>query len=494
MARRTAFLKLVLPEYNEFQESWHQPVNENNETIDDWVSDLFESLIGESDSSTWSQLRGSMPSLADRLDVAINPDGTIDVSGSSEILDIATSASHGQYSSPRERLNEGDRQIYDARQPVAGDRFTAIAPAGPAAASPPEELDSGIALRAMDFGARTSQPISSPHTPWAPGLVVGGSDPFITPFATGQVRLNAGNGAVFNIDGYAFRLREDVILDYNLIGGLGANVYVWFYVARPTSDYNNISYRYDGVGGTGVAVKDLRKLQSGTTGVTSTSIFTDTSARFNTAALGKVKPGDVLVIESGVAAGRYVIDALDGTTPDIKLTIKGRFPANLSGLTWHVFDRFHPNLGAVATDTASTSRPAFAPGRVYIGRVRHQLAANPDQAVTLQRGGVYDSGWVSVDAATDFPFTRSHNLGTLPSQVQVWFRESETARSYQPLVRREVAGDDLLFPSVQHHCSEFEVTVLLLNTSTSPALGPSLFTDSAGAEKATGQIRVLAWS
>ena len=502
MSTRTTFLNLVLPELNEFVNSWNAPVNQNMESLDDFCSDLYQSMVGTSATSTWAALRGSLGSLAARLDVSLNADGTIDLTSAPDLLALAVSAYLGQFATPSDRLNNSDDKLYDAGFPGVGSRFVPIPATGPSAGFPHDgDLEAGMAIRAADFGVNGAQPISSPLRPWSPGLVTGGGGTFITGVSDSKVQLNGlAAPAIFNIDGYTFRLREDIVLDYALLAPL-VNQYVWIFVERVEGNYNNANYRY----GAAVLAKDLRRLQSGAgTGQTSGSVFQATGATFNTAALGKVKAGDVLVIDSGAAAGEYVIAALDGVTPDVKLTIKGVFKANLSGLTWHVQDNWHPNIGAVVTNVDPTVRPAFVPGRVYIGRVKHQVAAPPIEIVTFTPSGVYDSGWIT----PTFPQTLPHNLGALPSSVEVWVRENSTTHAYRPLVRRQVmtnltitgvapvAGDrkyaSFLFPSLFVHTTEVSVITDLFNLSTDPAAPVAFFTDSAGVDKVAGEIRIVA--
>jgi hypothetical protein len=505
-------LNLTLPELFEFVDSWNDPVNANSEIIDDFLEDLHNSLVTTSATSTWASLRGSKVSLAARLDVSINADGTLDVSGSAEILAMGTSAVLGIFANPSERLDAGDFERYDARQPVADGRFVPIAAAGPSDGSPPEELDAGIAIRAADYGGDTNHPISTPRVPWAPGLVAGGQVPFITAQGIGIVRMSADTiPAVFNIDGYIFRMREIMDFDWTLLTPAD-NAYIWIYVERVEGNYGDANFQYDGVGGGGAAAKDLRILQNAADGITSGSTFSSASALFNTAVLGKVKDGDVLVIDSGPAAGDYVVDALDGSTPDVKFTIKGTFKADVGGATWHIQDDPHPNVGAVETDTDETTQPPFVPGRVYIGRAKHRTACNPEEVITFARGGVYDSGWMAADAGTiaGAPITLVHNLGQPPSSVEIWVRLSATGRIYKPMVERAVvtemqtanfpdpvAGDTstavkMLFPSLRHHMSNVDLTVMVANETLDPAKGPSLFTDSASAEVPVGQLRVVA--
>lgn len=509
----TDFLELTLPELNEFLNKWHEPINQNFEIIDDWTKDLHAALVGTGSSSTWTDLVGSLDNLVERLAVSILPDGTIDVSGSPGVLQMATSAVRGAYTDPRDRLDAGDFEVYSASQPIVGSRYVPVPLGGPSAGFPPASIEAAIALSSADFSGPLANPVAGPFVPWAPGLMTGGANPLISGIAVGQVRITAdATPAIFNIDGYIFRLREIIDFDWNLIDGGVApanNEYVWLYVSRAEADYNNANHRYKGPGGA-LAVKDLRKLQQGTVnGVTTGSTFTCAAALFNTAFLGKIKEGDVLVITTGAAAGEYVIAALDGVTPDTKLTIKGAFKASSSGVTWYIRDQWHPNIGAEVTDTSPTTLPSQVAGRVYFARARHNTGGNPTSIMTFAAGGVYDSGWVAVDAAVDFPKTLIHNLGAYPSSVEVWFRvDAASNRQYRGVVQRTIVtavdegdttldpGDTttavLLVPSMFGHSSEINVTVALLNATTDPAKPAALFTDSVNADHTTGEMRVIA--
>ena len=500
MSTRTAFLNLILPELNEFINSWNSPVNQNMESIDDFCDDLYESLVGSSATSTWASLRGSLASLADRLDVSLNADGTIDLSASPDLLAVAVSAYTGSFSAPIDRLNDTDKRIYDATLPATGNRFDPIPASGPTAGFPHGDLESGIAVRDAYYGISGEQG-SSPHlaASWSPGLVTGGGGSFITSPSAGKVQLNGlAAPTIFNIDGHVFRIREDILLDYATISPAPVDTeYVWFFVDRTAGGYNDPTFRY----GAAVAAKDLRILQSGSAnGQTSGSIFQSATALFNTATLGKVKPGDALVIDSGAAAGDYIINTVDS---DTQVTIKGVFKADLSSLTWHVQDNWHPNIGAVAVATA-TGRPPFAAGRVYIARGVHNAAAPTSSIVVFRSGGVYDSGWLTASTPQVFP----HNLGANPSSVEIWVRENATSLAYRPLVRRQVltnltitgafpVGGDrqyatFLFPSMFVRTNEVDVTTELLNASTDPAAPVAYFTDSGGVDKVAGQIRLVA--
>lgn len=501
----TAFLNLTLPELNEFVDSWNEPNNQNFEDIDDWTEELHANLVAAGSGSTWASLRGTKSSLAARLDVSILADGTIDVSSSQDILDMATSAYRGGFSNPRDRLNDGDREPYDADQPTADGRFSPPTISGPSEGFPHSELDAGIAMRSADYSLLGPQGDASPYRPWAPGRVFGGAA--LTAGAAGQVRFNAaGVPEIFNIDGYIFRLREDIIFEYAALAGLNVNDFVWIYLERIESNYNTPAFKYSEPGGA-PAAKDLRKLKTGGDGVTSNSTFSSITAAWDTLPF-KVKEGDILRITSGGAAGDYVIDALDGSTPNTKLTIKGVFKAGVSGAPFEIIDNAMPHIGAaisVSVPSDETSQPPVVAGRVYIGRVLH-LGGPPNPVVTFAQGGVFDTGWL--DAPT-FPLDINHNLGALPTHAEIWCRVDSTSRIYRPLVRRQLVTnfdegnttvdsgdtkfDELLLPSMWINSSAVTARVDLLNATADPARPEAMFTDDSPADviAANGEIRVI---
>jgi len=501
------FLNLTLPELGEFVDSWNEPNNANFETIDNWTEDLYNNLVGVGSGSTWAALRGTAASLSARLAVAINPDGTVNIAASSDLIALATSAYRGQFADPATRLDDGDKEVYGAGQPVPDGRFAPMLPAGPSAGFPHADLDASMALRSADFGAETSKPISSPHRPWAPGLITGGAGSLLTaPGGTDQVQLNAATvPAIFNIDGYVFRIREDIVFDYSAIAP-GVGDYVWIYVERKEANYNDANFLYSEPGGT-PAAKDLRILRSGADGTTSNSTFTVGSGTFNTLPF-RVKEGDILRITSGGAAGDYVIDALDGVTPNTKLTIKGIFKDNLGPtVPYQIIDNAMPNIGAAVSTTDPTqpyNPPPFEEGRVYIGRVL-STGGVPSNLVTFTKGGVFDSGWQSAVFPLDVP----HDLGVIPSSIEIWVRVDGASRAYRPLVQRQIVVDfdetpstvdpgdakktTLLVPSLFVNTDEIEATVDILNASPDVPgqTVDALFTDALGVDQAADEIRVI---
>ena len=490
-------------------------MNQNFEDLDDWTEDLYKGLSTSGASSLWATLRGNKASLVERLAVSIDDDGNINVSTSQPFLDMQTSAYYTDptdpFTSPRDRLNDGDRQTYEAGLPFANGRFVPTGESGPTAAQgfPHAELDAGIAIRSADFGAKANAPISSPQRPWAPGLVLGGESTFLSGIGIGQIQLNAASApAIFNIDGYAFRLRESLLFDYSLIAPAN-NDYVWIYVERAEVGYSDLNFKFSNPGGTPV-VQDLRKMKTGSGTTTSPSTYVSSTGGLDTLPF-QVKEGDVLRILTGGDAGDYVIDALDGSLPDTKFTIKGQF--KVGGLTanYEIIDNAMPVIGAEvpALNPQNTyGVPSYSPGRVYIGRVKHNSsgAQAPADIVTFAKGGVYDSDWVA-GVTTDF----AHELGTVPSRVEIWVRADSTSPPHKPFVQRQILTDfslaegapnvptknlsDVLLPSLWHYADEINIKVGLKNGTNESA--EALFTDFTGVATdvlaANGEIRVVAW-
>lgn len=491
MPGRTSFLQLTLPELNEFVNSWHTPLNQNFESIDDYLSDLQTELVGSTGSGALANLKGTKSSLVARLNVSIAQDGTIDLSSASDILELASSRTDGASADMHERFQVSDFEQFDVRPPFSDDRFQVSGPTIPVTSGdfPHAPMDNGIAWRTRDF---SSNLMASPPRPWSPGMVYGNTS-LLTGAGNDIIKIQGGiTPAIFNIDGYLFRIREDVTLDLSAITGIADTNYVWIYVDRDDSGYNNPVFQYN------LGAKDLRRLQSGTgTGATSGSTFTATGALFLNIALGKVRPGDQLVITTATGAeGTYTVDSVD---LDTQITIKGTFPADVGGLNWYVLDNAHPNVGGVPVADANAV-PAQVDGRVYIGRCQYHAGSPPDNEVTFAINGVYDSGWISVTAAAlESTVSYNHNLGVHPSQVEIWMRDTlandPTGEVYRPIVRREITDGGavvnyLYVPSLIHSATKTAISVRLENDTDGQTA--ALFTTKANADIATGEMRIIA--
>jgi hypothetical protein len=522
MPNLSPFLKLVLPLLGEFQDSWDQVVDQDFELIDDHLAELRKALLTGTPAAAagadYAPLVGSLYSLAARLNVSINPDGTLNLQNSPAIAALGSSATNGDdylgtgapNNSPRLRFDFSDLEIWNARAPLYAARFN---PASTAKGL----LDDGLAVRARDGGALdASRPISSPDRPFVAGLVQG-PDSFLAGVAANQVKFDATLGApsswpVFNVDGYVFRLRQAVILDLSTdVTGAALNPgdVVYLYVSR--FDYGNANCKTKLATDPGATqARDLRRLQAGADGVISGKTFSSASANFaGSAAQWTILPGDLLVIDSGAAAGRYVIGSVP--TPS-SISILGSFKADgLSGQAWHIEDDAHPNLGCIKVADATTD-PPFVPGRVYVGRGQlnaagfQAVAGPPFSKIAFPVSGVFDSGWLNVNTAS-FPLVLEHNLGMLPTSVQVWVRDSLTGEAFPPTSLRQFVVDFdttsttvtpgsatkamLRVPSMHWHSTRQRTQVHL--SFAAPSVPAELFTkDDDVTHVTSGQLRLIA--
>lgn len=490
MPSTTSFLSLTLPELNEFVNSWHTPLNQNLETVDDYLKDLSQQLVGSTGVADLSTLKGSTASLLARLAVSIEADGTIDLSSASEIVALATSKTNDTFSDAGARFEDSDFERFDVRAPFTDGRFDVSGPviAASSGSYPHAPMDVGMSWRGRDY---SSELMSSPPRPWAPGVVYGNAS-LLTGGGNDTLRIQAGTTpALINIDGYMFRLREDIDLDLSAITGVTDGGYVWIFAERNESSYNNPVYQYN------EGAKDLRRLQEGTDGATSGSLFTGPGGTlFQNKPLGKVKPGDLLVLSGTTSAGTYVVDSIG---LDTQLTIKGTFPTSVGGNTWYILDNSHPNIGG-APVALETDVPSAVAGRVYLGRCIHNAGSSPTSVETFAFNGVYDSDWFSVTAAgLESPTSYSHKLGVHPSQVEIWLRDTlandPAGTVYRPVVRRELTDGGstvkyLYLPSIIHSATMTAVTVRLDNDTDGQAA--ALFTKTDFTDVATGEMRIIA--
>lgn len=501
MASKTDFLKLTLPAFNEFFDSWGDINNQNFELTDDWMKALHDALVTTSVADDFAALGGNLPTLEQRLALAVDDDGN--VIGVDDLNTLKESTLRGAFTSAQLRFEDSDEEMYDAGQPFTGTRYEEGVPS---AGFPRYSVQDAGAFASRVLPVNSASHALSPGAPFASahGLVVGGDTALISSGAENQFTLLvSGDPAIFNIDGYIFRLRESLKVDYSSLSAAD-NEYVWIYADRPEGSFVANAFQYSDPAGS-PANKDLRKLRSGAgTGSSSGANLTATGETFTTGPF-QPKQGDLLVVTSGTASGTYVILAITGATT---LTVQGSFKADVGSFNWEIIDRAVPNIGAEIPSLNSTdprSRPSYSDGRAYIGRIRHQSGGAGINAVTWRRGGVYDSGWitsVSAAAIVSTPLNRQHNLGAFPSRVELWGRAGLLDLVFPLQVRREYlmnttpVSDFLWAPSMRYWMTETDIWVQPVNTSPdalSGATGPTLFTDESNADVNTGDIRIIAW-
>jgi hypothetical protein len=111
MAETTEFLKLQKPINNEFQDIWDEPMNANFDAID---------LFAKTTNAEILAARGDKASLAERLDVSLDPEGLL--LPAPEVVAARNSFLYGDENAVpedfdlAERLLQGDRDVHQARE------------------------------------------------------------------------------------------------------------------------------------------------------------------------------------------------------------------------------------------------------------------------------------------------------------------------------------------------------------------------------------------
>jgi hypothetical protein len=429
MASETDFLKLTLPEHDEFVDSWDLPVNANMELVDDFLQAFRLAYDGGTLAATAFSIQGSLASLQARLAVSINANGTLNLTGAPELVALQKSKVNPAPVplTPSARFEQTDRELYDARVRAVGKRddptigtlyLTQISTANLG------KLDVALALRHAEFSGAAGGGVPSHLRENRGNTVIDGPFSYITyPGGAEVVASGSVTPILVNIDGYLHRVRYDVGLDFSGAAGIPGQKRFFFFERR---DYNNPVYVYDRAGFGPPVASDLRAVQGEAPGpgVSMSGVtFTATAGQF---VVRLVRPGDVLVITGGANDGQYIVDTVISNT---QLTILNGFPAVLgpASITWSVNDVLSPNFGFV--DGLATSDPPYQVGRVYVAE--GILLAGPILDITTFRPYAKNGVFVSPDIAVVGPIpyggnagsliqTIDHNLGAVPSEMDVY--------------------------------------------------------------------------
>lgn len=482
MASLSSFLQLILPGTGEFPNTWGQVVNTDLTTIDQFLQVLRAKLDGGTATDvTYGSLVGSSASLAARLNVSINPDGTLNIGATPSIQALATSSVYGTFANPTLRFTASDRELFDARARALGNRYT---PGSTTAGV----LDDGLAARAARFNGivagfdDAAAGVQTPIRSFVANTVSDGPANCVTTAGAGTVTVAGGSSAVLiNIDGYPFRTRYDVVLD---VGGAGSPPMAGqtIYIFAQRSDYNDANFVYRRFGAVVSTAQDLRVLQSGTDGVSSGSTFTSATGLFSTRG---VQPGDILTITGGTNAGDYLVSAVGS---DTSITVVSPFPSNISAMSWSISDKMAPNIGFVA-ETAGVA-PPYVAGRVYLAEATFGAGPTITGLIVYAKNGIFEGVQTGLTAAGSFPVTFNHNLGALPSSVHVYASAAGTSTSteYALQAKHDPGNAQLIrIPTVVPKITRNTIVLTMVD----PEATKRLYTDEAGTDVTSGAIRVV---
>lgn len=482
MASLSSFLQMILPGTGEFPNTWGTVTNQNLQTIDQFLQVLRSKLDGGTATDvTYGSLVGGLSTLAARLNVSINADGTLNISATPDVVALATSIVYGQQATPTARFVLSDRELFDARARALGARYT---PGSTSAGS----LDTGLAVRSARFNGTVAgfddaaAGVQTPIRSFTANTVSDGPANYLTTAGAGIVTMaGSGTPVLTNIDGYVFRTRYDVALD---VGGspspptAGQTIYIF----AQRSDYNDATFVYRRFGAVVSTAQDLRVLQGGSDGVSSGSTFTSATGLFTTRG---VQPGDVLTITGGANAGDYLVSSVGS---DTTITMVSPFPANISAMTWSIGDKLTPNVGFVAV-TPGTN-PPYVAGRVYLGEASFGAGPTITGLIVYAKNGIFEGIQTGLTAAGSFPVTFNHNLGALPSSVHVYASATGTAGAteYALQAKHDPGNAQLIrIPTVVPKITRNTITLTMVD----PEATKRLYTDETGSDATSGAIRVV---
>lgn len=302
MPDSTSYLGLILPGFDEYTDSWNEPVNQNTVLIDTAIKNIATEVIAA---------RQSKASLLAFLQVAHNSDGSL--LAAPEVVRARVSPVYGFKSSGtalplKSRLDSLDYELYLARrgQATLSDSLS-FARAG---------LKDMVLSGAVDNSGAPAWLGSTGAT----AKVDGGVTPLF-----------------FLINGFVARVRT--LKSVTLSGASGTHYLLATYASGGTVN----------VDGTGVP-----NGQTSVDGSGDMTLFTDTVINF---AQADVQPGDLLTLTTSGDAGQYVIGAVAPGGVQTQLQIIGTFPVGgLSSIAYTVKDPLGVTLTQATVPTAATGQ------------------------------------------------------------------------------------------------------------------------------------------
>jgi hypothetical protein len=386
MAAETPLLGLILPANGEYTNTWDVPINQNTQTIDTVLGNLQAEVIAA---------RGNLGSLSLFLEVSMDANGNI--TGIPEIVASRTSQVYGIEASLSARLLPLDMEVFTARSGLT-------------------TLQAMIAFAADDDVSNT---------------VISGPLPSSTALLTASGAVVTCNGAttpvVCNINGYRQVVRTNKTV--TISGGAAT-----YYVYLQTQSSGDMVLDSTGGGQNNGAVS--------VDGDSNLTLFTDITQNFGT--LG-VQPGDLLTITSGGSndAGTFVVGSIQNVTVGLttytnaQIVIKGLFVDAETLLNYKIVNPLAPAL--YFTGTAPANRYAEVTGKIYVGSCVFD-GTNVTSVVGFAYKGRYE-GFTSVTLSGGaYSLTISHNLGYMPTQVQLFGSQVNTYASLDPIGIDGVAG------------------------------------------------------
>lgn len=427
MSKITQNFNLVMPEVDEFYDSWGEVLNANTLKIDTELGKVLSEIINA---------RGSAASLKARLDRGSEPNG--DLKPSPEVAKARSSAVYGYADGNAEfdldsRIENSELEILQARQGLM-------------------TLEDSVAW------ANTSvkDTVNS-----APSNYITYSGP--------DIKINTSLPVVMNINGF----RHVQAADKTIVVSGAANNY--FLYAEKSANGQIITSNPASTGQTSIY---------GTT--TKISKFAASSVNFITAG---VKVKHILNITGPVGnanIGKYIIEATSSEDIDLPpnaLKIVGEFPSALTDLEYEIVDPVQASYSYSSVPHPKTYQSMD--GKIALGRFSFD-GANIISLKAYALNGKYE-GWFPVNLSAGFVnLSIEHNLGYIPRSIKLYASQSnDFSQPLEPIGISEAAGS-----GVANHRG-FVVRTTDMLTEMRNATSGVFYKDFAGVTQTSGYLYVI---
>lgn len=307
---KTTTLSMNKPANGDFTGHWDVPLNENADLIDAEVTASRTELTGQSAAAITSYLKGSTASLATRLDVSLNNDGSLKYNDD----DLEKSRYSGleyRVSDPYDDIHkriealESRVMVRDEIDDLSGTCANLVRRA------------SSMGFDAGELGAAVS-----------PNMMYNGN--LIATVVGPDINISCTTEQEFVIGGKLYSLKPGRTIVVATGGMTKGVLYAQGWNGAGTASGSNPS------GG---------MIISGTGNATiSTSVFTGTGST------SEIEDGDILVVYDGSAIYRYKILSVSG----LDITIYGKFPKAFVTKGYEVYRMTEPKFKFVDTTTAGS--------------------------------------------------------------------------------------------------------------------------------------------
>jgi hypothetical protein len=386
MASKTNFLNLILPGNNEYNDTWDEPTNSNFTKIDEEIEVISNEILAA---------RFEKTSLAEFLQVSHFSDGSL--RPTPEIADAQNSSVYGSNDDSgndfelKDRLERGDREIYDAREEASN-------------------LLSNLARHSADFDYQ-DKVIDGAKTAFG--------QPNFLSSAAAEFKLDGDpTPIIFNIDGHYMMIDQDISVDVT-----GSDGTKYLVAKRPATPHLNVDKQTEEDGVTTTNALNNDKIQ----------ILQDPTQDFS--ALG-LRAGMILTVLNTDNTGEYIIDEVAPSGNVDQILIKGEFVNAIGAINYQISDPLRPEFTVETDYTVEKGKCIIGEGEFLGGALISSLSYNFK--------GKFESQYTAINVSSTPTFEQiyNHNLGFIPKKIHIFASQADDENSpVEPLSVGDTGND-----------------------------------------------------